>query len=366
MAHQYAPTVEPGGRIVTRRWPDDPVHRSLVEHSRDDLLLERPEAGVCPDAAPPKPTPWRALAFTQAQGPFTSYRRTVERDGDELVESTEYGVTIPWFGWLFRWPVRAVLGRRISAHGVVGATGPARPDPAPRARPAGRRVDERGVREHAVHPDGQLRRRRLRCRQHRGRHRRRGGARRHRHRHPGRRARRSHRSPAGDRVAWRGSHRCCRCSARSPRRSVSSSSRRRRPPARARARLPGGRRRSGGDAAQPAAPTPSACWRWPAGFGAGVAVIALPLADVGASGWRLVYVVSLVWCLVALDLARRLPETGGSTAAHITKATHRPPINRRRLGLLAAVAFMRQHLRRAGEFLPEPLPHRRAGVQRRG
>ena len=77
-----------------------------------------------------------------------------------------------------------------------------------------------------------------------------------------------------------------------------------------------------------------------AGFGAGVAVIALALADIGPSGWRLVYVVSLVWCLVALDLARRLPETRRFTAAHITKATHRPPINRRRLGLLAAVAFI--------------------------
>ena len=77
-----------------------------------------------------------------------------------------------------------------------------------------------------------------------------------------------------------------------------------------------------------------------AGFGAGVAVIALALADIGPSGWRLVYVVSLVWCLVALDLARRLPETRRFTAAHITRATHRPPINRRRLGLLAAVAFI--------------------------
>ncbi len=52
------------------------------------------------------------------------------------------------------------------------------------------------------------------------------------------------------------------------------------------------------------------------------------------------YVVSLVWCLVALDLARRLPETRRFTAAHITRATHRPRINRRRLGLLAAVAFI--------------------------
>lgn len=45
------------------------------------------------------------------------------------------------------------------------------------------------------------------------------------------------------------------------------------------------------------------------GLGAGVAVIALPLADVGSEGWRYVYALSLVWLLVAVDLTRRLPET---------------------------------------------------------
>ena len=45
------------------------------------------------------------------------------------------------------------------------------------------------------------------------------------------------------------------------------------------------------------------------GLGAGVAVMALPLADLGDDGWRLVYVLSLIWLLVAVDLPRRLPET---------------------------------------------------------
>ena len=45
------------------------------------------------------------------------------------------------------------------------------------------------------------------------------------------------------------------------------------------------------------------------GLGAGVAVIALPLADFGDSGWRLVYALSLIWLVVAIDLTRRLPET---------------------------------------------------------
>ena len=49
------------------------------------------------------------------------------------------------------------------------------------------------------------------------------------------------------------------------------------------------------------------------GVGAGVAVIALPLADTGDHGWRIIYVVSLVWLLVALRLTRRLGETSRFT-----------------------------------------------------
>ena len=116
MAHQYAPIVEPGGRIVTRRWPDDPAHRSLLEHPRDDLLLEQPEPGARRTLLH-RTGPVARARVHAGEGPFTAYRRTVVADGDELVESTEYGVTIPWFGWLFRWPVRGVLARRISAQG---------------------------------------------------------------------------------------------------------------------------------------------------------------------------------------------------------------------------------------------------------
>ncbi len=45
------------------------------------------------------------------------------------------------------------------------------------------------------------------------------------------------------------------------------------------------------------------------GLGAGVAVTTLPLADTGTSGWRLIYVVALVWLTVALRIKRRLTET---------------------------------------------------------
>ncbi len=45
------------------------------------------------------------------------------------------------------------------------------------------------------------------------------------------------------------------------------------------------------------------------GVGAGVAVASLPLADLGGSGWRYVYLVTLVWLVVAVVLMRWLPES---------------------------------------------------------
>ncbi|NDD96891.1 MAG: MFS transporter, partial [Actinobacteria bacterium] len=76
------------------------------------------------------------------------------------------------------------------------------------------------------------------------------------------------------------------------------------------------------------------------GLGAGVAVIALPLADIGESGWRWVYVLGLVWLLVARDLARHLPETKRFEWHRADQsATPVPKLQRRRLGIQMAVAF---------------------------
>ncbi|MGI9646276.1 MAG: MFS transporter, partial [Ilumatobacteraceae bacterium] len=76
-----------------------------------------------------------------------------------------------------------------------------------------------------------------------------------------------------------------------------------------------------------------------AGLGAGLAVISLNLADIAENGWRLVYVVSLVFCVVALDLARRLPETRRFTAVHEAHPGPPPRLDRGRLLLLGTVAF---------------------------
>ncbi len=72
-----------------------------------------------------------------------------------------------------------------------------------------------------------------------------------------------------------------------------------------------------------------------AGLGAGVAVGALRLTDIGPEGWRLVYVLALVWLPVAVSLGRHLDETRRfETVHHIN-----PPMNRRRLGIIALVAL---------------------------
>ena len=71
------------------------------------------------------------------------------------------------------------------------------------------------------------------------------------------------------------------------------------------------------------------------GLGAGLAVIALPLADIGESSWRFIYLVALMWLVVAVDIARRLPETTRFERPH----TIAPPLDRRRFGTLALVAL---------------------------
>lgn len=72
-----------------------------------------------------------------------------------------------------------------------------------------------------------------------------------------------------------------------------------------------------------------------AGLGAGVAVGALRLADLGSNGWRLVYLLSLIWIPVAVSLMRQLLETRRFETIHKIA----PPFNGRRLLLVATVAL---------------------------
>ena len=79
------------------------------------------------------------------------------------------------------------------------------------------------------------------------------------------------------------------------------------------------------------------------GLGAGIALMSLPLADLGPSGWRLVYLVSLVWLVVAWDLARRLTETARFDALATARETSRVPlrpvhVRRRRFIAISSVS----------------------------
>ncbi|HEY4609062.1 MAG TPA: MFS transporter, partial [Ilumatobacteraceae bacterium] len=71
------------------------------------------------------------------------------------------------------------------------------------------------------------------------------------------------------------------------------------------------------------------------GLGAGFAVVALRLADIGANGWRLIYLLSLVWLLPAYHLTRQLPETHRFQQRHTTA----PPLDRRRFVVISVVAI---------------------------
>jgi MFS family permease len=71
------------------------------------------------------------------------------------------------------------------------------------------------------------------------------------------------------------------------------------------------------------------------GLGAGVAVAALRLADLGRDGWRLIYLLSLVWLVPAYHLTRHLPETHRFQRRHPVA----PRLDRRRFAIIAVVAI---------------------------
>ncbi|MFM7898387.1 MAG: MFS transporter [Actinomycetota bacterium] len=76
-----------------------------------------------------------------------------------------------------------------------------------------------------------------------------------------------------------------------------------------------------------------------AGFGAGFALAALPLADLGVDSWRLIYAISLVWVLLAFVLQRRLPETTRFTERHDLHLESKTHIDKSRLFTQSLVAI---------------------------
>ena len=325
------------GRVLTRRWPNDPAHAATVGAPRDDVVLEDPPSPLveAPTDALAADTDW---TFTQEHGPFTDYQRHVTVDTDRIVERTAYRLAIPWFGWLFRPPVRGVLARKLSHRGwwappdrldatqalVLGLLAAASMSAAfvntLFTQTVNFAADEFGVGDTGIGIAGAIVR---------------GGI--------------LLALPAAvfaDRigrrrvivvVAWLAPL-LSLLGAFAPSFGVLVLTQTLgRPMGIALAFLVG-------VVAAEEMPRNSRAYAvsvlaMASGFGAGIAVLSLRLADLGEGGWRLVYLIAAIWCIVALDLTRRLPETRRFEAAHIT-ATARPPrLDRRRLGLLAAVAF---------------------------
>ena len=318
-------------RSATRVWPDEPDLRDRLYAERRDIVSERTLTDG-PDSA----------SFAQADGPFHRYERTLASDGNEIVERTTYRLQIPWFGWLFALPVWAHLGRRGSQ-----LERPARSTPPWWAPPD--RIDERqalvlgllaaasmssaftntlftqtaefaaqdfGIGDvgfsiggavvragiiialpFAVLADRVGRQRVMRF------------------------------------VAWAAPIITALGAFAPTFPTLVATQAIGRPLGLAldfliavvvAEEMP---RNSRAYAVSVMAMA--------SGLGAGIAVMALPLADVGPSGWRLVYLVTLIWLVVAVDITRRLPETVRFVREHVVA----PRLDKRRFAILATVAI---------------------------
>lgn len=333
MGHQYAPLVRGGGRTVTRVWPDVPEVATALTQPRDDLVAESTNDG---------------RLFIQSSGPFVEYERRLERRDGSWHETTRYRLVIPWFAWVFALPVRALIGRRWHPpHGSgVTSPGPQR-SRMPWWTPPDR-LDERhalvlgllaaasmssafvntvftqtvkfaaddfGVGNSGIGIAGSVVRAGVVLA-----------------------------LPAAvlaDRIgrrrvvvaiAW-AAPTLTAVGALAPSFSLLVATQA--------VGRPLGIALGFLVAVVAAEEMPASSRAYAVsvlamagGLGAGVAVLALPLADLGPSSWRFVFLVSLVWLPVAVDIARRLPETRRFERPHIRA----PRLDRRRFAILAVVA----------------------------
>jgi MFS family permease len=305
-----------------------------IDAPRSDVLDESEVGRSATDAG-------SVSTFAQMHGPFRVYERVVEiaTDGD-IIERTRFRVHVPWFGWLFRWPVRAALLRRISARGwwsppdqldatqvlVIGLLAAASMSAAfvntLFTQTAEFAATDFGVSETGLGDAGSIVRAGIVIA-----------------------------LPAAvlaDRigrrkvligVAWAAPLLSALGSLAPSFPALVATQTIARPMGIALGFLIG-------VVAAEEMPRNSRAYAvsvlaMASGFGAAIAVLALMLADLGESGWRLVYLVSIVWCVVAVDLTRRLPETRRFTAdaARRSISDPSPRLDRKRFALLAAVAF---------------------------
>jgi MFS family permease len=304
--------------------PDDPG-RVALRTPRDDIVAERVEADG---------------SFSCAEGPFLTYRRTLDDHGDRIEETTEQRLAIPWFGWLFMLPVRATLKRPPTARqgGLRAWWAPPDRLDARAASVLGLlaaasiiygyvntlftqtitfAADEFGSSDTAQGAAGAI----VRCgiifaiglvflADHKGRRR-------------------------MLLVSAVLAPLLCGLGAFAPSLAwLTVTQTMGRPVGIALALLVG-------IVAAEEMPRNSRAYAisvvaMAGGLGAGLCVVALPLADIGVRGWRLLYIVPIAFLGIAWDLWRRLPETRRFEAPHLTS----PPLQRRRFILLAASGLL--------------------------
>ena len=319
-----------GRRVLHRALPAGSAEAALAATPRDDLVAER------------QVEPGR---FEQADGPLVDYARTLHRDGDVVHETIHYRLAIPWFGWLFALPVRSALRRRRpSGTGMPWWAPPDRLTPrqvqllgllaaaslsaafantlftqtvnfaadsfgiGKTGQGAGGVVVRLGVviaLPFAILADRVGRRRMIVV------------------------------------TAWLAPLFCLLGAVAPSFWALVATQAIGRPLGLALALLVG-------VAATEEMPRSSRAYAlsvlaMASGLGAGVAVMALRLADLGSNGWRLVYVLSALWFLAALDLHRALPETrrfSAHAAASVARATvANPRLHRARFAVICTVAI---------------------------
>lgn len=327
-------------RTVSRSWPDDDDHRQVVLAPRDDLVAETPVArddrrdDGHPDA---RSGADGGIRFVQQHGPFTRYERRVEAADGRLHETTSYRLSIPWFAWLFAFPVRWTIARKGTIHRssppwwappdridarqglVLGLLAAAAMSSAFTntlfTQTAQFAADDFGVGDTGFGnamsvvragivialPIAAL-------------------------------ADRIGRQRVMRAVAWAAPI-VCALGALAPTFPVLVATQS--------IGRPLGLALDFLIAVVVAEEMPRnsrayavSVMAMASGLGAGIAVMALPLADLGDSGWRLVYLVTLVWLVVAVDITRRLPETARFQRPHVIA----PRLDRRRFATIAVVA----------------------------
>ncbi|MGA1033799.1 MAG: MFS transporter [Ilumatobacteraceae bacterium] len=325
-------TVSASTRTVVRVWPLDPDPSSDLLAPRHDLIVEERLDADEPDVA----------HFRQLEGPFTEWRRTVRWTSDGWSERTDYRLAIPWFGWLFALPVRFFVARRGHEPGRPGSD-PGVPWWAPRDRLDARTAailgllaaaamssafvntlftqtvtfaaDDFGVGDTAIGIAGSI-----------------------------------------VRVGILITIPLAVLADRVGRRSVVVTVAWAAPIVTALGAIapnfpllvatqavgrPLGLALDFLIAVIAAEEMPRNTRAYAvgilamaSGLGAGIAVAALPLTDLGESSWRFVYLITLIWLVVAIDITRRLPETRRFIAPHREHVA----IDRRRFALLAGIA----------------------------